>query len=58
MWSETVQILLAGTHKIFLVARKWKESFYFFLRGHGNESCNLIGSLAGQHFPISTHGPR
>ena len=32
--------------------------FIFFLRGHGNESCNLIGSLPGQYFPISAHGPR
>ena len=31
---------------------------YCFFRGHGNESCNLIGSLPGQYFPISTHGPR
>ena len=36
---------------------KWNISFYFFLRGHGNESCNLIGSLPGQYFPISAHGP-
>ena len=25
---------------------------FFFLRGHGNESCNLIGSLPGQYFPL------
>ena len=31
---------------------------YFFFRGHGNESCNLFGSLPGQYFPISAHGPR
>ena len=31
---------------------------YCFFRGHGNESCNLIGSLPGQYFPISAHGPR
>ena len=24
--------------------------FFFFLRGHGNESCSLIGSLSGQYF--------
>ena len=29
---------------------------YFFPRGHGNESCNLIGSLRGQDFPIFDHG--
>ena len=32
--------------------------FYYFFRGHGNESCNLIGSKPGQYFPISAHGPR
>ena len=32
--------------------------FYCFFRGQGNESCNLIGSLPGQYFPISAHGPR
>ena len=32
--------------------------YYFFLSGHSNESCNLIGSLPGQYFPISAHGPR
>ena len=32
--------------------------YYCFFRGHGNESCNLIGSLPGQYFPISAHGPR
>ena len=26
--------------------------------GNGNKSCNLIGSLPGQYFPISAHGPR
>ena len=31
---------------------------YFFLRGHGNESCNLTDSLPGQYFPISAHGQR
>ena len=37
------------------------ESVYctlFFFRGHSNESCNLIGFLPGQYFPISAHGPR
>ena len=29
---------------------------YFFPRGHGNESCNLIGSWGGPDFPISDHG--
>ena len=35
-----------------------KNNTYFFFRGHGNESCSLIGSLPGQYFPISAHGPR
>ena len=34
------------------------NNFYCFFRGHGNESRNLIGSLPGQYFPISAHGPR
>ena len=33
-----------------------REQFYFFSMGHGNESFNLIASLPGQYFPISTHG--
>ena len=33
-------------------------SYFIFFRGHGNESCNLIGSLPGQYFPISAHGPK
>ena len=28
---------------------------YFFLRGHGNEFSNLIGSLSDADFPISAH---
>ena len=28
----------------------------FFLKEHGNESCNLIGSQCGPYFPISAHG--
>ena len=35
-----------------------KSKEIYFLRGHGNESFNLIGSLPGQYFPISAHGPR
>ena len=34
------------------------NEIYCFFRGHGNESCNLIGSLSGQYFLISAHGPR
>ena len=30
---------------------------YFIFRGHGNKSCNLIGSSPSQYFPISAHGP-
>ena len=29
---------------------------YFFPRGHGNESFNLIGCYRGQDFPLSAHG--
>ena len=31
---------------------------YFFFRRHGNKSCKLIGSLPGQYFTISAHGPQ
>ena len=31
---------------------------FFCFRGHGNESCNLIGSLLGQYFPEFAHRPR
>ena len=31
--------------------------YIFLLRGHGNKSCDLIGSLPSQYFPISAHGP-
>ena len=27
-------------------------SIIIFLGGHGNESCNLIGSVPGQYFPL------
>ena len=30
--------------------------YFFFFRGHGKESCKLIGSLPSQYFPISAHG--
>ena len=33
-------------------------NIFTFLKGHGNESCNLIGSLRGPYFPISAHGKR
>ena len=29
---------------------------FFFFRGYGNESCNLMGSWRGPYFPISVHG--
>ena len=45
--------------KILFKTTSYKKlPHYFFFRGHGNESCNLIGSLPGQYFPISTHGQR
>ena len=46
-----------STH-FFLCKSLSDTMFYCFFRGHGNESCNLIGSLPGQYFPISAHGPR
>ena len=45
--------------KILFKTTSYKKlPHYFFFRGHGNESCNLIGSLPGQYFPISAHGQR
>ena len=31
-------------------------NFYFFLRGHSNKYCDLIGSWRSSYFPISAHG--
>ena len=42
----------------FFVPSGTNTTYLFFFRGHGNESCNLIGSLPGQYFPISAHGSR
>ena len=48
-----------NNHHIRQSTKSAKSIFiYCFFRGHGNESCNLIGSLPGQYFPISAHGPR
>ena len=30
--------------------------FYFFLKGHGTESRDMIGSYRRPYFPISAHG--
>ena len=46
------------TKKSYLHHAQWRYHFYCFFRGHSNKSCNLIGSLPGQYFPISAHGPR
>ena len=32
---------------IFVVPSGTNTTYIFFFRGHGNESCNLIGSLPG-----------
>ena len=39
-------------------SRSSSITMFIFFRGHSNESCNLIGSLPGQYFPISAHGPQ
>ena len=52
-----VSIISGHVLKCSLTDRAILE-FIIFFRGHGNESCNLIGSLPGQYFPISAHGPR
>ena len=68
--NDLLYELLAGIYSWTIVMKKKymlfavlslsqkKKNIYFFFRGHGNESCNLIGSLPGQYFPISDHGPR
>ena len=54
-YARTPEILKTLTPTV----HKGKNNLnYCFFRGHGNESCNLIGSLPGQYFPISAHGPR
>ena len=48
---------------VIFIAVKGKEKIkstlhiIFFFRGHGNKSCNLIGSLPSQYFPISAQEP-
>ena len=45
----------------FLVSQRlWKINkwLYYFFKGHGNESYNLIGSSLGQYFPVSGHVQR
>ena len=68
--NDLLYELLAGIYSWTIVMKKKymlfavlslsqkKKKHLFFFRGHGNESCNLIGSLPGQYFPISAHGPR
>lgn len=54
------------TKQFFLLPNKKASTYYnlkikyfilLFFRGHGNESCNLIGSLPSQYFPISAQRP-
>ena len=52
----SVGTLQLGENKIFCSYVLIHVSAYFFPRGHGNESCNLIGSYRGPDFPISDHG--
>ena len=42
--------------EIYTNKKKVHMNIYVFPRGHGNESCNLIGSQRGPDFPISDHG--
>ena len=42
---------------LWITERKSSLLSFLIFRGHGNKSCNLIGSLSGQYFPISAHGP-
>ena len=43
-------------NKIHIFAPPCNILYLFFPRGHGNESCNLIGSQRGPDFPISDQG--
>ena len=53
-----VQQLYRVFIQLYIQIVRGNKCFYCFFRGHGNKSCNLIGSLPGQYFPISAHGPR
>ena len=46
----SIEIIIV-THSPLLII-----SFYFYPRGHGDESCNLIGSHRGADFPLPAHG--
>ena len=59
MFSNTKRMLQGGEDICILFSGGKNIKFiFFFSRGHGNESRNLIGSLPGQYFPISAQGPR
>ena len=54
LWSnQSAKHQTQHTREIKHKRVKGKNSFYFLSRGHGNESCNLIGSKGGQDFPTS-----
>lgn len=44
-------------HLISTLDQAGNIRFYFFSRGHGNESYNLIGSYCGPQFPIRSAHP-
>ena len=50
-------LLSRYTESLIRLDEQNSMTYYCFFRGHGNESCNLIGPLPGQYFPISAHGP-
>ena len=71
-WNPKVKSIhdLKATHNTFRVYRLHLRHTFFrqpllkglylsfvFLRGHDNESWNLIGSLCGSDSPISAYGP-
>ena len=45
-------------NKSFFICFMWPRGNHarLFLSGHGNESCNLVGSQCDPDFPISAHG--
>ena len=46
----------SGQNSLVRPSRLVDKKLIFFLREHGDEPCNLIGSYRGPYFPISAHG--
>ena len=55
---NTFRVIVCTFETLFFRQSFSKELYlsFVFLRGHGNESCNLIGYQCGSCFPIFAHG--